>query len=134
MTEAMNFFQSIFTFRNSMPNRISKAEVELAISLKNEARTLTARAVEEMSNGQTTQTLAFEATDKEKARIFAEITIWHYSRAAEKYRRAAERFTEAGKIQTARRKAFNLKAAELTRCAAKAEAAVKRMNEFLTQN
>ncbi len=130
----MNFFQSIFTFRNSTPCRISKAEVELAVSLKNEARTLAATAAEEMRNGRTTKTLALEATDKDKARIFTEITIWHNSRAAEKYRRAAERFTEAGKIQTARRKAFNLKAAELTRCAAKAEAAVKRMNEFLTEN
>ena len=130
----MSFFQSIFTFRNSTPNRISKAEVELAISLKNEARQLAAKADEEMINGRTTQTLALKATDKDKARIFAEITIWHNTRAAEKYRQAAERFTEAGKIQTARRKAFNIKAAELTRGAAKAKAAVKRMNEFLTQN
>lgn len=134
MTEAMNFFQSIFMFKSFTPISISKAEIELAISLKSEARKLAAIADEEMLNGQKAQVLAFEAADKDKTRIFAEIAVWHHNRAQEKYRKSAARFEEAGKIQTAKRKAFNSMSKEMTRRGAEAESAVNFLNDFLKQN
>ncbi len=132
MTDAINFFQSNWMFKSLPPMMsLSAAEVKLAISLKKEARTLAAKGAEERHNGRTTQALASATSDPEKTRIFAEITNWHHGRAAEKYQKAASRFAEAGKIQIAKRKAYNLKAAEMTRRAAEAEAAVKWMNDFL---
>ena len=135
MTDAINFFQSMFMFKSfssfAPSTKISRAEVELAVSLKNEARTLAAKAAEETRSGRITQELALNNTDK--AKVFAEITVWHHAQAAEKYRKAAARFEEAGKIQTAKRKAFNLIANKMARRAAKAEAAVIQMNKFLTK-
>jgi hypothetical protein len=134
MTEVMNFFQSIFTFNNCAPASISKAETELAASLKTEARKLAAKADEEMRNGRKTQDLMFEETDKERSRIFAEITIWHLGRAAEAYRKSCERFEEAGKLQTGKRKAFNLMANKMERQAIEAETIGNLLNNFLRQN
>lgn len=128
----MNFFQSIFMFKSFTP--ISKAEINLANSLKSEARKLAAIADEEMINGQKAQVLAFESADKDKTRIFAEIANWHLGRAAEKYRKSAARFEEAGKIQNAKRKAFNSMSKEMTRRGAEAEVAVNSLNNFLKQN
>jgi hypothetical protein len=134
MTEAMNFFQSIITFKNLSPASISSEEFKLASSLKNEARELAATADEEMRNGQTARDLAFDAGEKEKIRVFTEIAVWHNTRAAEKYRRSAGRFEEAGKIQITKRKACNLMAKEMTRRAAVAEAAVSLLSDSLKQN
>ena len=113
---------------------MNREEVKLVFSLKREAHDLAARAEEEMRNGRMTRDLAFDAADKEKSRIFAEIAVWHYTRAAEKYRKSAGRFEEAGKIQIAKRKACNLMAKEMTRRAAQAAAAVNIVNDFLEQN
>jgi hypothetical protein len=134
MTDVMNFFQSMFMFNSFAPTRVSKAEAELAVSLKGEARELAAKADEEMQSGRKTQTLAFEATDKDKIRVFAEITFWHNGRAAEKYRKSAERFREAGKVQTGKRKAFNLMAKEMTSRAVQAETAINLLKNFVKQN
>jgi hypothetical protein len=134
MTEGMNFFQSIFTFKNSAAGSLSREEVKLVFSLKREAQTLAATAEEEMHNGRMTRDLAFDAADKDKNRVFAEIALWHYTRAAEKYRKSAARFEEAGKIQIAKRKACNLMAKEMSRRAAQAAAAVNLLNDFLEQN
>lgn len=134
MTDAMIFFQSIFRFRNFAPAGIGKAEIELTISLKNEARRLAALADREMLSGRASQALAFAAPNRERARIFAEITIWHHRRAAEKYRQAAERFAEIGRIQAAKSKTFNSMNRKLTRCAAEAEAAVELYRRFFKTN
>lgn len=134
MTEAMNFFQSILTFKNVSPASLSREEFKLASSLKNEARELAAIADEEMRNGQTAGDSACSAGEKEKNRVFTEIAVWHYTRAAEKYRRSAGRFEEAGKIQLAKRKTCNLMAKEMSRRAAEAEAAASLLNDSLKQN
>jgi hypothetical protein len=134
MTEAMNFFQLIPTFRSSAPRGASREEINLAISLKSEARSLAFKADEEMCSGRTTKALALEAQDKDKIRVFAEIAVWHHDRAAEKYRRSAERFAEAARIQTGKGKALNLMAKELMRRAGEAQAAVVLLNEFIKQN
>lgn len=135
MTEVINFFQSIFMFKDSAAgSSLSRQEVELLSSLKHEAQSLAATADEEMRNGQMTRDLAFDAGEKEKNRVFAEIAVWHNTRAAEKYRKSAERFEEAGKVQITKRKAFNLMAKEMTRRAAEAAAAVVSLNDFLEQN
>jgi len=131
MTEAMNLFQSIFMFKSFAPAGASKPAIKLAISLKREAQNLAAIADGEMRNGQTAQILAFEATDKNKSRIFTEIAVWHYGRALEKYGKAAARFEEAGKIQTGKSRIFNAKSKEMTRRRVEAEAAVSLLSEFL---
>jgi len=134
MTDVMNFFQTMFMFRNFAPTIANKQEVRLAVWLKCEAETLAEKGDEEMRNGRMTQDLSFEAKDVEKTRVFAEIAVWHNGRAAEKYRKSAERYEEAGKIQTGKRREFNLKAKEMKCRAAQAEAAVNSLNDFLTQN
>lgn len=134
MTEAMNFFQLIPTFRSSAPSGASREEIKLAISLKSEAHSLAVKADEEMRNGRETKALALEAKDKDKIRVFAEIAVWHNNRAAEKYCRSAERFAEAARIQTGKGKALNLMAKEMTRRAGEAQAAVNLLNDFLKQN
>jgi hypothetical protein len=133
MTETMNFFQSIFTFKSLRPAQLSRAELELAESLYSEAQELAGKAAEEIENGRTTKALAIEAIDPEKRRIFAGITVWHNQRAAEKYRKAAERFAEAGKIQRTKRKSLNSTAKKMMRGALEAIEAVKLMNDFLIQ-
>jgi len=121
-------------FKNFAPINVNQAEVKLAVSLKREARKLAAQANEEMRNGLATQAFTFEATDKSEIRTFAEIAVWHYKCAAEKYRKSAERFEEAGKVQTGKSKAFNLMAKEMVSRAVEAEAAINLLNNFLKQN
>jgi hypothetical protein len=130
MTEEMNFFQSIFMFKKSAPASLSREEARLVVSLKREAQNLAAIAEEEMRNGRMARGLAFDAADKEKMRIFAGIAIWHNSRAAEKYRKSAERFEEAGKIQITNRKACYSMAKKMKRRAAESAAAVDALNVF----
>lgn len=130
----MDFFQSIMTFNKELPHRLSRAEAGLAASLQSKACLLAAKAAEEMNNGRTTFDLALEATDQEKARIFAEITVWHTQRAAEKYRQAAAHLAESEKIQTGNRKALSQSAKKMLRRAAEAQAALSQINEFLTRN
>ena len=134
MTEVTNFFQAVFMFKNFAPISATEHEVKLAVSLKSEARTLAAKGDEEMRNGREAQILAFAATDKNKNRIFAEISVWHHQRAAEKYRKSAARFQEAAKIPTGKSRAFHSITKELMRRAAQAGTAVNLLNNFLGQN
>lgn len=139
MTQAMNFFQSIFSFKDFAPmpqsgNRNNRAEIKLAAELKNEARKLAAIAGQELTNGRKSQFLVFAGEDKTKVLPFAEIAVWHNRQAAEKYRQAAKRFAEAGCLQTEKRRAFNLMIKEMTRRADEAETALQTLNTFLTQN
>ncbi|MBS1793310.1 MAG: hypothetical protein JSS81_05620 [Acidobacteria bacterium] len=133
MTEALNFFQSILTFRSRAPRRPDRAERELVRMLGDEARELARKAAAERENGRTTEALAADPANAEKARVFAGITLWHNERAAEKYRRAAARYDEAARIKTGRRRAFRALAAEMTRRAAEAAAAAEKTNQFLTR-
>lgn len=134
MTEVTGFFQSMFIFNNFAPVSATGYEVKLAVDLKYEAQQLAAIADQEMQNGRTTQTLALEATGKEKVRIFTEISVWHNGRAGEKYRQAAARFEEAGKVYTKKSRAFNAKAEQMRRRAAEAEAVLNCLNHSLSQN
>lgn len=133
MTEAMNFFQSILMFKSRAPQRPGQAERELARLLGDEARELAEKADAERENGRTTEALAFDPANAEKSRVFAGITLWHNERAAEKYRRAAERFDEAAKIKTRQWRTFRSLAVAMTRGASEATAAAEKMNDFLTQ-
>ena len=81
MTEGMNFFQSIFMFKNFAPTGNSTAENKLANSLKSEARQLAAIADQEMRNGNAARDLAFDSANQENSRVFAEIALWHHNRA-----------------------------------------------------
>lgn len=134
MTDVINFFQAMLMFKKNAPVKQNAAGVKLAIALKSEALQLAAVADAETRNGQTTQTLSFEAHTSEKRRVFAEIAVWHNKRAAEKYGKAADRFEEAGRIHTKKIEAFNKRAEEMRRRAARAVAAVDFLTEFLKQN
>ena len=135
MTDVMNFFQAMFMFKNlTHAAKLNTAAVKLAVALKGEALEFAAVADQEMHNGRTTQELSFTATEQEKRRVFAEIAVWHNNRAAEKYNKAAARFEEAGRVHTKKLRAFNAKAHEMRRRAAKAVAAVNSLNDFLIQN
>ncbi len=129
MTEAINFFQAMFIFKGFMPKTVvSKQEIKLAVWLKREAQNLATIAEQECQNGETAQNLALTATDAEKIRIFTEIAAWHYNRAAEKYRKSAEKFVEAGAIKTGKRWEFKFNALEMSHRAVNAESAVNLLN------
>lgn len=134
MTEVMNFFQTIITFKTGAPVKLNAAETKLAVALKAEAENLAAIADEEMRNGRTTQKLSAEAGTSEKRRVFAEIAVWHNNRAAEKYAKAAARFEEAGRIYTKKSRAFNNQAETMRERAVEANGAVSALNEFLKQD
>ena len=134
MIEVMNLFQAMFMFKNVTPVvRLNTAEVNLAVALKGEALELMAIAEQEMQNGATTRALSLEEKDGHKRRAFAEIAVWHYKRAADKYGKAADRFDEAGRVHTKKIRAFRAKAQEMRQHAAKASAAVNALNDFLIQ-
>lgn len=132
MTEAINFFQSMFMFKSLAPTGASHAEIKLINALKREARTLSEQAAEESRNGQTAKDLAFDGSDQNKNRSFALIAVWHFERSAAKYRTASERFNEAGKIQAGKK--FSSKAQTMAKRAAEAEAAVRLLSALLGQN
>ncbi len=122
MTEVMNYFQAMFMFKNLAAD-VSRQEKQLAKELKAEAEELERVALEEVNNGQTAYKLALSAVEIEKTRAFREIAAWHTNRAADKYRKAAARFEEAGKVYAKKSRAFYAKAEEMTRRAVEAEAA-----------
>lgn len=132
MAEVMNFFQSMFTFKNAPAAGADNQEGKSAISLQREARSLAAKADEEMRNGRAAKDLMDEV--KDKAVTFAGIAFWHTGRAVEKYRQAAGNFEEAGRVQPAKRNAFDLMTKEMTRRAAEAEASVNLLKDFLEQS
>ena len=135
MTAAINYFQAIFMFKHFTTTTVTnKAEVELAIELKSEAQTLAAVADQEMHNGRTAQELSAAAQTVDKRRIFAEIAVWHFTRAAEKYGKAAARFGEAGRIHVKKIRGFNNQAQEMRRRAAQAETALGLLNDLTKQN
>ena len=134
MSDILNFFQAVFIFKNFEPAQVAKPEVRLAVELKKEAQILESVAKTEVKNGHAAQELAAQTTDENKVRIFTEIAVWHNNRAADKYRKAAARFDEAGKVYTKKSKAFVAKANEMTNCAAETEATVGYLTDFLKRN
>lgn len=134
MTEVMNFFQTMFMFKDFTPAAANKQEVRLAIALNKEAREFAKVAEEETKNGKIAQGLAAEATDANKARVFTEIALWHNNRAAEKYRKAAAKYDEAGRIYTKKGRAFTGISNEMSRHAGSAEVTIDQLNALLQQN
>ena len=134
MTEVMNFFQAVLMFKGTTFAGATKQEVKKAVVLKREAEDLALKADEEMRNGREAQVLAFKADENNKIRVFTEISIWHHERAAEKYGKSAEKFEQAGNIQTGKSKVFNAAAEQMTCRAGEAESAVNLLNNFLKNN
>ena len=126
MTDALNFFQSILTFR-SLKIEANRHEIELAEALRTDALDLAAVGDEEMKNGLTAQELIMKAADRPRGRALAEIAAWHYSRAAEKYQRASAGFDQAARIHAVRRRALRTQSTEMTHRAAAALAAAARL-------
>lgn len=139
MTQAINFFQTLFPFKTtaapvSGTGGGGTAEFKLAAELKKEARKLAAAAEQELTNGRKSQVLVFAGEDKAKVMPLAEIAVWHTGRAAAAYRQAARCFAEAGCLQTEKRRAFNLMIKEMTLRAVEAETALHTLNSFLTRS
>lgn len=136
MIEVMNMFQAMFIFnKNTKPAAdLNRAEIELAIALKNEALELAAVAEREMENGAATRALAAGGKTAENRRVFAEIAVWHYRRAADKYGKAANRFDEAGRVYAKKIRAFQAKARRMRERAAQAETALASLDEFLIKH
>jgi len=129
----MNYFQSIFMFKHFTTNIINQAEVRLAVALKSEALELAAVADREMHNGQSAQGLLTTAQTAENRRVFTEIAVWHFSRASEKYGKAAARFGETGRVHVKKIRGFNNQAQEMRRRAAQAETALKLLQNLSLQ-
>jgi len=126
MTDAINFFQSILTFR-SIKIEANRHEIELAEALRTDALELAAVGDEEVKNGRTAQNLITKAADQTRGRALAEIAAWHYNRAAEKYRRASAGFDQAGRIHAVRRRALKSQSTEMANRAAAALSAAGRL-------
>lgn len=117
MTEAMNFFQSIFSFNNFAPATIGTAEIKLVKDLIKDAKTQAKEAATEVRNGETAQKLMREAektNDEQLKQNMATISVWHFEHSLGKYRQAAARYNEAGRIQTKKSKIFFAEARTMT--------------------
>ena len=75
------------------------------------------------------------AENKKLRQRFAEIAVWHYERAAAKYREAVARFEEVAKmcLRTKYREHFDKKAKEVASRTAQAATAKNVINEILNQ-
>lgn len=134
MTEVMNLFQAIFMFKGFAPINVHKPDSKLAVSLKREAEGFADVATEEMKNGSAARAMSVEGADTKQKRIFAEIAVWHYQRAAEKSAKAADRFEEAERIHVGKIHEFHSNAKEMRQIASEAAKAVHTLEDFLNRN
>jgi hypothetical protein len=131
MTEAMNFFQSLFYISNFAWTPVGRAEKDLAQALIDDARIQGEEAEMEMATGEEAKALLMNGSGSNyenfEIRLTA-IAVWHFERALRSYRQAAARFNEAGRILKKKSKAFDAKARAMTVRAKQAECAIR----FLT--
>ncbi len=136
MTNEMNFFQSLLMFESFAPVRMNNDKIKLVNDLADEARNIAAEADIEAQNGIKAQKVINDTAENKKLRqSFAEIAVWHYERAAAKYREAVARFEEVAKmrLRTKYREHFDKKAKEVASRAAQAATAKNTINEILNQ-
>lgn len=138
MTNQMNFFQSLLMFESFAPVRMDDGKIELVNKLADEARHIAAEADEEATNGGKAQNVIKEANAAENKKLsqsLAEIAVWHYDRAAAKYREAVARFEAVAnmRIRAKYREHFDKKAKEMAKRAAQAATANNQLNDFLNQ-
>ena len=135
MTDAINFFQSLFSLNSFAPAVINRHEAKLIRALIKDAKMLVETAESETRHGATAQNLMLETqNDKTLRQNMATIAMWHFERSLEKYQKAAARYNEAGKIQTRNSRIFFAEAKEMAKCADAAEAKIEALNNLSAQN
>jgi hypothetical protein len=136
MTEAINYFQSLFNYQSISTTNLSKSEIRLAQALAKEARNLVKVADCEANSGKTSADLAASEKDNVLSQKLAQISLWHHQRAAKKYREAANQYEQAAKIwqQPKRQKLLRTETKQLREKAERAEKAVNSLTNFLKQN
>lgn len=124
MTEAINFFQTLFSINNFA--NVSRHESKLAKALIKDAKSLVETAEAEAAHGATAQNLMREAERNQNETLklnMATIAAWHFERSLEKFQKAAARYNEAGRIQTKNSRVFF----------AEAKAVAKRADEIAAE-
>lgn len=94
MTEAINYFQSMFTMGNMSSNNLSKNDIRLMRELRKEAHRTAAQARAEVIHGQKAARLVNGSTSSD----IVQIALWHFEEAASKYRRAVDWMEQACKL------------------------------------
>lgn len=132
MTDAINFFQMVFSKNTFSINRTNQAEIRLANALKKDARKFATEAMFEQLNSEKAKKIALESDEKSDSRNFAEIALWHSLIAFGKYRQSAARFNEAAALETGKQKEFRNNAKQMAHYANKAQNSVNFLTEFLS--
>lgn len=99
--------------------------------LAREARYFAAQADGEVRNGSAAHGMAVEVFGENAGHDLGRIALGHYENAAQKYRKAIEWFESAASMGS---ESLNSEVKELTNRAAKLDAAVLFLNDFLGQN
>lgn len=132
MTEAINFFQAVYSKNIFSTIGANRAEIRLANALKKDARRLQSEAEVESRNAETAQLIAFDSKTENIKRDFAEIALWHSLMAFGKYRQSAERFSEAAAIETKFQKEFIKNSIKMNDQAVQTQIAICRLTEILS--
>ncbi len=132
MTDAINFFQMVFSKNTFSINRTNRAEIRLANALKKDARKFATEAMVEKLNSEKAKKIALEANEQADSRSFGEIALWHSLIAFGKYRQAAARFNEAAAMETGKQREFRNNAKQMAQYATEAENSVNFLTEFLS--
>lgn len=135
MTEAMNFFQSLFSLNNFAPataaNDANIHERRLGNALIADAKALRVEAEKETQCGEQARELMLEARFSGALRQnMAMIARWHYGRAFEKYQKAAARYDEAARIPTKKSRLLRDKVEATAKRAREIEATIESLSNF----
>lgn len=128
MTEAMNFFQSLFSISGFAWATISPAEKELAQALVDDARVHRKEAEAEMAKAEQVKDLVTNGSTDGDANLeirLTAISVWHFERALRSYRQAAARYNEAGRLVKKKKAQCDAKASALTMQAKQVESAIR---------
>jgi hypothetical protein len=138
MTEAMNYFQSLFSFSNfSASLAFTKSELDLVNALIKDAKAQAIEAGREARLRETAQDLMLDAVNERNEKLvkdLASIALWHCERSLRKYRRAAARYDEAGRLQTKKSKVFMAESRKMANRAELARASVEFLNNFANKS
>jgi len=118
MTDAINFFQELFSFNRFAPVTIGRHESKLIKELIKDARMLAEIAEAEANHAITAQNMQREAEisgNETLRQNMATIAAWHFERSLEKFQKASARYNEAGKIQTKNSRVFFAEAKEMAK-------------------
>lgn len=130
--QAINYFQSMFSFRSCSAISFGKSANQLAHALTGEGRAFAAIAETEMLNGETALNITVNEKDENLKHNLAQIAVWHYRQAANRCRAAADAYGQAARIwrQTKRRRLLERKTRKMLELALQCEASVELLMKF----